>query len=346
MRNLQTKPKQTLLEKREARREAGLNICSALDQIAMRYRGFDRLEIAALSDRIRICTSRENWFIQPETLNMETGELYEAGGPMWQCGSKLCPNCIAVQSRRNRKKLRDAVQKTKLKKNEKYHFVTFTIPNPNISLSETREIVNHAWSLFRKRKLCVDLFRGGCKSEEFTLSANGYHYHLHCLFISPWFSYHELRRTWTDCVEAAFKKFRRKFEARTVDGYCIVKSKPVANIDGVIFEVCKYITKSDSWAKLKANDLGEIALIHRWNRMFETFGDLAPRVVQDREATPPIVHTTNLTDGSSVTRQTYWRDLVRRIGLDAYRIMLRDEVKRTQSIRLEQILARSFIDRE
>ncbi len=344
MKSSTEKPRQTSVEKREARRAAGLEVTSALDLIAMKHQGFDRLEIAALSERIKHCTARENWFIQADSINFETGELYESSGNLWQCGSKLCPNCIAIQSRRNRKKLRDAIAAVPLRKNERHYFVTFTIPNPNLSLTETREIVNHAWSLFRKRKLCVDQFRGGCKSEEFTLSANGYHYHLHCIFISTWFSYQELRRVWTDCVEAAFQKFRRKLEIKTKDGYCIVKTKPVTDVNGIIFEVCKYITKSDSWTKLKPSDLGDVALIHRWNRMFETFGELAPRNVRERNEPQPVVHTTNLTDGSDVASPTYWRDVVRRIGIDAYRIVLLDEVKRTRKLRLEQVIGRAVHD--
>ncbi len=338
------KPRQTLLEKREARRDAGIAIAETLRKTAMKYRGFDRIELWALAERIEQCTARENWFIQPNTINFETGELYEAGGPLWQCGSKLCPNCVAIQSRKSRKKLNEAIAANPKRANERYYFFTLTQPNPGLSLRETRELMNRAWSLFRKRKLCVDAFRGGCKSEEFTLTANGYHYHLHLLILARWFDWKEFKRVWTECLETAWQEAKRSIAFDTYDGYAIVKPKVVHDLPGIVFEVAKYLTKSDSWQKLKSEDLAEVALIHRWNRMFECFGDFLPRNIREANDTPPLVHTKTFTDGKAVVLPTYWRDLVRRIGIDAYLVILRDEIKRTQTIRLEQVIGRAVHD--
>lgn len=296
--------------------------------------------------RIEICGSRENNFIARDAHNSETGEAFDAHGTLWACGSKLCPNCIASQARRNRKKLREAIGKQKLRRGERYSFVTFTIKNPNASLMETRAIVDRAWTLFRKRKMCVDLIRGGVKSEEFTLTANGFHYHLHCIFLSKFVLFNEARRVWTECVEKAYRESGRTLEVNTKDGLLVVKWLPMLDSEKTIQEVCKYITKSDSWSKMRSDDLTDIAMIKRWFRMFELFGCFAmknedkPVIDSDSLLESHIVHTRNLTDGVSPSHQTYWRDFVDEHGVEAYAHELNDEVSRCWKARLEQIKLR------
>jgi hypothetical protein len=200
-----------------------------------------------------------------------------------------------------------------LKKDERFTFVTFTITNPRTSLSQARKIVNRSWTLFRKRKFCVSLIRGGSKSEEFTLTSNGFHYHLHCIFLSRWFQFNELRRVWTECVEQAFAEADLPFKVTTKDGLLIVKVKPIVSREGSIQEVCKYVTKSDSWIKMSQDDLVTVALIRRWHRMFELFGSFklsetsSDADEQRAEGDLPIVHTGCITDGTSHERR-YWRD--------------------------------------
>ena len=43
-------------------------------------------------------------------------------------------------------------------------------------------------------------------------------------------------------------------------------------LQNAVLEVCKYITKNDSWEKIPPTDLIEIASIKRFPRMFELFG--------------------------------------------------------------------------
>jgi hypothetical protein len=64
--------------------------------------------------------------------------------------------------------------------------------------------------------------------------------------------------------------------------------KLIYDLHGAVKEVCKYITKSDSWEKIPAEHLLEITEIRRWDRMFEISGrfrqTLAKLKVQDAAA--------------------------------------------------------------
>lgn len=304
--------------------------------------GFDRQEILALIERLSACAEPQNHFIATDAHSKETGECYDAIGNLWCCNSKLCPTCISVQSRRNRKKLRSALKTQTLTKGERYYFATFTITNPGITLKKTRELVDRAWTLFRKRKLCVDLIRGGSKSEEFTLTANGYHYHLHCILLSKFLLFNEVRRVWTECVEKAFHEADIPFVVKTKDGNLFVKLLTITDTEKAVFEVCKYITKSDSWSKMNLDHLAEIALVRRWNRMFELFGSFSHRseeTIIDADGVAPnaILDTKNLSDGVSSSHSEAWRDAVQNLGFDAYIDRLNDEINRTRELRILQL---------
>ncbi len=338
--------KKSLTEKLAARQAATREIIHALQIAADRSKWNEENTLRALALRIEKCGSINNTYIAKDAWNHETGEAYDAIGQLWQCNSKLCVSCLATHARRNRKKLNDAINRQRLQHGERYSFVTFTIPNPNKNIMVTRSIVDRAWGLFRKRKLCVSLIRGGAKSEEFTLTANGYHYHLHCIFLSKWLSYQEIRRLWTECVETAFAEAGIAFKVDTADGYCIVKVKPVSDLNGAIHEVCKYITKSDSWYKMRESDLIDLAMIKRWFRMFEMFGSFADRD-KDRESDldeqsedQTIVHTRNLSDGSASHSNSYWRDVIEEQGFERYKMILEFEIEQTQKARIKDLSMR------
>jgi hypothetical protein len=334
--------KQTPQEFLLARLTASRDVSAALLLASKKTPGVDAIEILALRKRIIECSDPENNFVAKDAHNPDTGEAYDAVGNLWSCNSKLCPTCIATFSRRNRKRLRDAIAKQKLRKGERYHFATFTVPNIGLSLVATRAIVNRAWELFRKRKLCVDLVRGGSKSEEFTLTAKGYHYHLHCIFLSGWLSFQEVRRVWTECVGIAFSEANEPFEVRTSDGNLFVKILPVTDLKKAIFEVCKYVTKSDSWRKMKVEHIAEVALIKRWHRMFEVFGSFSERQkrkvkAEDADASGDILDTRNFTDGDKPSHSEFWREALWKLGFEGYIERLHDEIRRTREARMRQL---------
>jgi hypothetical protein len=231
--------------------------------------------LLGLYHRLQACAFRQNHWIGEDLHNAETGELYEGNGNFWGCGSRLCPSCVAKLSRRSRKQLRLALEEQKLNVGENYQFITLTMPNPGLPLLQTRAIMDRAWSLFRKRDFFKEKIRGGSKSEEFTVTENGYHYHFHLLCVCRFLSYDRLRQEWTDCLIKAFDKYNQTCEIQTSDGLAMVKVERVSgkrNIENAVLEVCKYITKNDSWEKIPPSDLIEIASIKRFPRMFELFG--------------------------------------------------------------------------
>jgi hypothetical protein len=226
--------------------------------------------------RIWTCSDRENHWVGDDLHNTETGELYPGNGNLWSCGSKLCPSCVAKASKRSRKELELSLKNQKLLTGEMYQHITLTIPNPSLSLIQTRAVIDRIWTLFRKRDYFKSKVKGGSKSEEFTLTENGYHYHYHLLCVTRFLNYTEFRREWSECIKIAFREFNLLCEIKTEDGLAMVRIDPVSSsvngLKGAIPEVCKYITKSDSWEKLPQKDLIEVASIKRFWRMFEIFG--------------------------------------------------------------------------
>lgn len=307
-----------LLDNIKRRIDASSTTTESLD-LASFLNSFGHIdECLALSFRIRQCAQPSNiWVGIPDAMDSSPDPFYPSGR-LWRCNSKLCPDCVAKQSQRNRRLLIDSVSQQILRRNEKWYFATFTITNPKASLVKTRSIVNRAWSLFRKRSLCVALIRGGSKSEEFTITANGYHYHLHCLFLSKFIHFNSFRHTWTDCVETAFDEHEIPFEVKTSDGSLFIKIKPVVPNHGLYHELCKYITKSDSWSKMKGSALVEAALLQRWPRMFELFGSMAARNLASDSDALSIVHTRLITDGSSRRRSSSWRKIAEFANHTAY----------------------------
>lgn len=306
----------------------------------------DRAELRALAHRLSLCGSPRNVFIATNAINYSTGEEYTATGQLWHCGAKICPNCIARFSAINRRKLRRAIDSVKLQKGERWYFPTFTIVNLGRPLVETRHIVNEVWSRFRKRLLCVSSIRGGSKSEEFTLTPNGYHYHLHCLLVSQYLHYDEVQRVWTECFENYCQENKIKYDIKTPSNNLRVHFEKITNMETLPFELCKYITKSDSWHKMRNADLTEVCMVQRWWRMFELFGCMSAKEVaiaegdQDPGTGRAIVHTRSFTDGSEPSLAEFWRKRIWQISLPDYLAELNMQFEETIAFRREQISAR------
>jgi hypothetical protein len=333
-------------------------------------------EVWGLCYRIWTCSDRENHWVGDDLHNTETGELYAGNGNLWSCGSKLCPSCVAKASKRSREELKLSVKNQKLLTGEMYQFITLTIPNPNLPLIQTRAVIDRIWTLFRKRDYFKQKVKGGSKSEEFTLTKNGYHYHYHLLCITRFLKYKEFRREWSECIEIAFREFNLPCEFKTEDGLAMVKikrlSSSVNGLKGAIQEVCKYVTKSDSWEKLPQKDLIEIASIKRFWRMFEIFGSFrtqrnanvvleSPKVfvtylltklvveilkyVQTGERIT-ILDTKQISDGENLDelgnlpekvpkrqRELSWRRYILENGLESYFEKLAEQVEKTRYAR-------------
>jgi hypothetical protein len=235
------------------------------------------------AERMLGCARRQNFYYGKDFLDSATGELFEGFGNLFGCGLKLCQSCTARAAARNRKIARQAVQATKLLRREHFchesgkwvieeerlRFVTLTIPKIDASLIITFAILRRAFDLFRKLKFTKDYFGGLIKSGEFTVREDRtYHAHIHLLAISFFVPEDLIKWHWTNCVEKAFNEFGIEFKAKQAN----VNLKLVDSLERAIKEICKYMTKSESWEKIPPDQLLEITRIKRWDRLFEVTG--------------------------------------------------------------------------
>lgn len=341
-------------------------------------------ECGAYAKRLKKCADRSNFYYGEDFLDNSTGELFSGFGNLFGCGLKLCQSCVARQATRNRNIARQAVNNTKLLnrehycylrddyiiEQEKYRFVTLTMPEIEASLKTTMAIQKRAWDLFRKLKFVKNYFAGYIKSGEFTVRDSGtYHAHLHLLAVTFFIPEDLIKNNWTNCVETAFNAFGIEFEATQAN----VNLKLVNNPENAIKEVCKYVTKTSTWEKIPASHLLEIAQIPRWDRMFEVSGrfrqtiqklnaersafsssaGIEDSLKEDKESLSSYyLDTDGITDAELLktseipdiseevsmettekSKRVGWRDLVKEVGLENYLDILHRQVEHAQKIR-------------
>lgn len=333
-------PRPTARQTADQRSQFGLDLANRLTQITIESHPSITAELLAYSERLRACNDRANvWYA--EDLHNRHGECFDGAGRLFQCGLKLCQHCLSTQSQRHRRRLRAILEQQRLSTSEHYKFITLTIQNPSVGLIATRNIIDRAWRLFRNLKWFHQTITGACKSEEFTLTANGFHYHLHLLARARYISYFDIRYHWTQCVAKATAETGRILNPQTADKLLIVNVKPITSFHAAVNEVAKYITKGSSAAAMRDDDLREFALVDRFPRMFELIGffrspHLQPHAPADDDAiTKAIVHTNVL---SELRREQPWRIYVRKYGIDAYLDRLFAQIAATQEIRRTQLL--------
>jgi len=295
--------------------------------------------------RLLKCNSLNNiWMAQD--LHDRHGVLYSGSGRFWNCGSKLCQSCLAKTTRRNRKHLTAIMESQKLIVGESFHFLTLTMPNRSVPLQTARRIMNYAWVLLRKKKWFRDTFSGGVKSEEFTLTKRGYHYHLHLILRGKFVSFASLRHFWTDALRVAHARLGLDLSIATSDGLAIANVRKIGSIRDAVNEVAKYITKQSSWLKLRAEDLLDCARIRRWPRMFEFVGSFrgfsSSECVADREADEnsveeAILDKKALSDGEL---DSGWRSDVSRLGVAQYLAKLENQIVDNARFRITQLKSR------
>lgn len=252
--------------------EFGRRTASLISDLAVTANYRDKLNYHSIALRIKLCNSQNNlWSVRGCT--DAANRSYTATGHLFECKHFACPHCSARVAATHRKQLRAILHNLRLQRGRYLKFITLTIPNRGLSLIETRTIVNDAWRLMTKRRWFRETFDGGSKSEEFTVTGRGVHYHLHLLTVSRYIVYDLLRSTWTSCVLKAFERRGHTVPSvATADGMLQCKVLPVTSLRSAIAEVCKYLTKSDSWRKMPVETLGSALALRRLPRMFELFG--------------------------------------------------------------------------
>ncbi len=345
--------------------EHGRLIARAIRDAIHRDAPKDADVLTVYSERVYQCSQQTNIWTGTD-LHNEHGEPFDGAGRFWTCGQKLCPYCLQKQSQRNRKILRrriaeqhsiwnDPTSKPGLLSGQYYKFLTLTMTNPGIPLIETRKIINYAWSIFRKRVWFQRTFIGGCKAEEFTLTKAGYHYHLHLLVRCKSIDWDTWRHLWTESVATAFADAKRPFSVANKDELLSCtevalqyRGTAAGGLEDGIKEVAKYITKSDSWHRLRTTDLLDVVRIERWPRMFEFFGSFrATRSVSEpvaglegednpdeerkNAANKTILDTTEISDLETVAG---WRKKLRERGLSQYLRDLQKQIERMKEVRI------------
>jgi plasmid rolling circle replication initiator protein Rep len=272
--------------------ERGEEVAALLEKCC----GADNEVVIGYAERLRACAARSNYYLGEDFVDKE-GNKFSGFGTLFGCGLKLCPNCMARAAARNRRIARLVTDEdnTKLLKREhychvtggyiveqeRYRFVTLTIPQVFASFKTTMKIQKRAWDLFRKKKIVKDYFAAIIKTVEFTVRENGtYHDHMHLLAITFFLPEKLLKQAWTDCVRKAFQEFGIPFGVGKLNVHMRLvvptvtkgQEKNQISYERAIAETCKYLTKSTTWAEIPAEQLIEIAEIERWDRMFEVSG--------------------------------------------------------------------------
>jgi hypothetical protein len=283
------------------RSERGDVVAALLEQ----YAAPDNNEVVkAYAERLRACADRNNFYLTDGFVDFETGETFSGFGNLLGCGLKLCQSCTARAGSRNRAIAVRAVENTELirRKHECYkeeeknykkfgefallpdtikrkvvieqeelRAITLTMPQVFGSLLLTMKVQRRAWDLMRKLKFTKIYLTSIIKGVEFTIRENGtYHLHSHLLVSGFFLEGYLFKHFWTECVRKAFEEFGLEFK---VDKFLDVKFQQITTIEEGLKEVCKYLTKSESWDKIPAAHLLEIAEIRRWDRMFEVSGN-------------------------------------------------------------------------
>jgi hypothetical protein len=367
------------------RSERGEVIAALLEK----YAAPDNNEIVkGYAERLRACADRSNFYLGDGFVDKKTGDVFSGFNNLFGCGLKLCQSCTSRSASRNRAIALRAVKNTDLLKREHYCMVTdgyiveqerlrsitLTMPMVFASCATTLKIQNRAWDLFRKLKFTKTYLTSIIKCAEFTVRINGtYHYHFHLLAISFFLPEKLFKEQWTNCVRTAFQEFGIEFYANQANAHFELAYDKKGGLNGALTEICKYITKTDSWEKIPAAHLIEIVEIERWDRMFEISGnfrktlarlkaeDAAAEAVSSSLANKEITsaevvaheldyfNTDGITDGdhenasenfdsaeeipAEKPKRESWRDVIRRDGLEKYKEKFYRQLEYAQNIR-------------
>ncbi len=355
----------------------------ARDVIAA-LRSSDNPLMRAQAERIKRCCSNDNLFVG-EDFHTSDGELFEGKGSLWACNSRLCPNCVGKLSKRNRRIIRYVIENQKLLVGENWYAVNFTLPNLNlkdVELPLIAEIMQTAWKRFsaletrkdKKPTWFQNIIRGGFKNCEFTYTKNDvYNYHLHTLLVAKSKigrdNFIEIRRHWTKALTFAFAKFGIELKINSKDGlanvYVEKRKFNSRNREKTIKELCKYVTKNESWREIPLEQLETIVAVPRFWRMFESFGVCRQTARQMNETAvissanadiETVNQSANLNDDAYLdtkelinrqpnellkkglrVRRVSWRIRVKQIPLWQYRMELADEIEEVQKFRRLQL---------
>ncbi len=335
--------------------------------IVERLRQSENKTALACAERIERCASPQNVFVADDLHNAD-GEAYSANGNLWACSSLLCQNCVGKLARNNRKTIRHVVKNEKLFVGENWYFITPTMPNLllkghsldfiTLVFQKAFEVFTHRNNDVKKQTQYQKLIRGMFKNAEFTYTENEvFNFHAHLLAIAKSKiqrdNFSLIRSLWTKALEKAFEFYGLNFELNTSDNLAVVNVQKVnfANREKAIAELCKYVTKSDSWAKIPLEEIEKIIERPRRVRMFEALGvcresakkmreDLIKARAEIRSNTidKTYLDTKQVIPRNTLKRRESWRERIKHQTLDEYKKELSIEVLDAQEWRRQQLL--------
>lgn len=329
----------TAREKAVQYAEFGRQVSQALRDAIYTEAPSDYEELLAYAVRLHSCSNRTNIWLA-EDLHSSDGECYIGSGRFWHCSHRLCAYCIARRSTHTRKLIRQSLLQQKLFVGENFKFLTFTIVNLGLPLLRQRDLINDTWALFRKRHWFESHIIGAAKTEEFTFTGKGYHYHLHVLARCRYIDYATMRRQWTSCARHIFRQAGIDLNIATKDGLLFANCRHISSLRAAVNELAKYVTKTTTWSKIPASDLLDFARVERFPRMFELLGSFRPPTsrkpsIDDLEPSDEaILDTKSLSDLREAFR---WRRYVREHGIASYIDHLDARISSLFEVRAEQL---------
>jgi hypothetical protein len=271
-------------------------------------------ECVALAARLLHCAGNSNLFVGVDMQDAANPTRKFVGrGSLGTCNSRFCPFCNAKPSRRNRKIAEYIVRNQPKLPNHFWRFIVLTMPDDclrHLSYLQQREIFYEAWVLFSQKNQWFDdtFTEGVIKTEESTykiaraVAGNGYHNHGNLIAYSEKPHHLELKKNWTLCLKAVFKRFGITWVCPTKNGYANVYIKlivagkvsknsktHISEVDAIRY-VCKYICKPSDWLDVPLSDLQELAEKSRFPRQFEVVGKFK-KIAQQMEKpkfVPPV----------------------------------------------------------
>lgn len=243
----------------------------------------------AKADMLRLSYQPDNIYTATDLLNRQTGELFDGYGTLVELvASRVSPSYLATSARRERKEIVTKVNAVKLRTDQRWRFLTLTMPYLRADVATVLEIQTTALTNFKKNiAVWKRHVQGAFFAEEMvigdatTMIHTHYHVHVHILMLGQEIKHWRIADLWTRCVENACRA--RGVEClmtNLVSNRFIVHVRDVATyakengmtMEKAIDELCKYTTKGSEFEKVPRREIIEIeeALANR--KMIKSFG--------------------------------------------------------------------------
>jgi len=246
-------------------------------------------EAQAKADILRLTYRPENIFIARDLLNRQTGELFDGYGTLVEgvC-SRVSPSYLTASGRRQRKRILVKVGAVKLLTDQRWRFLTLTMPFLRADVATVFKIQTMALQNFKKNvAVWKRHVQGAFFAEEMvigdatTMIHTHYHVHVHVLMLGQHIDQWRIADLWTRCVENACRRFgveclitnlvsnRFVVDIRDVSKYARKKGM---TMEKAVEELCKYTTKGSEYEKVPRREIVEIAKALDGRQMIKSYG--------------------------------------------------------------------------